>query len=73
LANLPTIRKSWSKPYSETLFTWEMGAVRNFLGLLALASYSPLTWLYPVTNLFINIIVSSILIVRRRQIKDVII
>ncbi len=70
LANLPTIRKSWSKPYSETLFTWEMGAVRNFLGLLALTSYSPLTWLYPVTNFFINIVVSSILIIRRQQIKN---
>ena len=70
LANLPTIRKSWNKPHSETLFTWEMGAVRNFLGLLALANYSLLTWLYPVTNLFINIIESSILIIRRRQIKE---
>jgi len=70
LANLPTIRKSWNKPHSETLFTWEMGAVRNFLGLLALANYSLLTWLYPVTNLLINIIESSLLIVRRRQIKE---
>ena len=70
LANLPTIRKSWSKPYSETLFTWEMGVVRNFLGLLALANYSLLTWLYPATNLLINIIESGILIIRRRQIKD---
>ena len=69
LANLPTIRKSWKDPHSETLFTWEMGAVRNFLGILALANYSLLTWLYPVTNLLINIIESTILIVRRKQIK----
>jgi hypothetical protein len=68
LANVPTIRKSWKDPHSETLFTWEMGAVRNFLGLLALSSYSILTWLYPVTNLLINIIESSILILRRKQI-----
>ncbi len=69
LANLPTIRKSWKDPHSETLFTWEMGAVRNFLGLIALQSYSLLTWLYPVTNLIINIIESSLLIYRRKQIK----
>lgn len=69
LANLPTIRKSWKDPHSETLFTWEMGAVRNFLGLLALQSYSLLTWLYPVTNLIINIIESSLLIYRRKQLK----
>jgi hypothetical protein len=68
LANLPTIRKSWNDPHSETLFTWEMGAVRNFLGILALSSYSILTWLYPVTNLLINIIESSVLIFRRKQI-----
>lgn len=67
LANIPTIRKSWKDPHSETLFTWEMGAVRNFLGLVALSNYSILTWLYPVTNLLINIIESSILIIRRKQ------
>ena len=69
LANLPTIRKSWKDPHSETLFTWEMGAVRNFLGILALANYSILTWLYPVTILLINIIESTLLIIRRKQIK----
>lgn len=69
LANLPTIRKSWKDPHSETLFTWEMGAVRNFLGLIALQNYSILTWLYPVTNLLINIIESTLLIIRRKQIQ----
>jgi hypothetical protein len=69
LANLPTIRKSWKDPHSETLFTWEMGAVRNFLGIVALQNYSILTWLYPVTNLLINIIESSLLIIRRKQIE----
>lgn len=69
LANIPTIRKSWKDPHSETLFTWEMGAVRNFLGLIALSSYSILTWLYPVTNLLINIIESSILIFRRKRLQ----
>lgn len=67
LANIPTIRKSWNDPNSETLFTWEMGAVRNFLGLIALSEFSILTWLYPVTNFIINIIESSILIFRRKK------
>lgn len=70
LANIPTIRKSWNDPHSETLFTWEMGAVRNFLGLIALSEFSILTWLYPVTNLIINIIESTILILRRKQLKN---
>ncbi|WKZ25779.1 MAG: hypothetical protein QY322_00475 [bacterium] len=71
LANLPTIRKSWNDPHSETLFTWQMGAVRNFLGIIALQNYSILTWLYPVTNLIINIIESCILIIRRKQLKNI--
>lgn len=70
LANIPTIRKSWHDPHSETLFTWEMGAVRNFLGIIALSNYSILTWLYPVTNLLINIIESLILIIRRKQLRN---
>lgn len=69
LANLPTIRKSWNDPHSETLFTWQMGAVRNFLGIIALQNYSILTWLYPVTNLIINIIESSVLVIRRKQLS----
>src|SRR3990172_4247534 len=67
LANLPTIRKSWNKPYSETLLTWELGAARNLLGIVALESYSVLTWLYPVSSFVVNVIVSSLLIIRRNK------
>lgn len=68
LANLPTIRKSWKKPYSETLLTWMLGGVRNFLGIVALENYSVLTWLYPVSSLLVNVLFSSMLIIRRKQI-----
>ena len=67
LANLPTIRKSWNKPYSETLFTWMLGAVRNLFGIVALENYSVLTWLYPVSSFLVNVLFSSMLIVRRKQ------
>ena len=69
LAVLPTIRKSWNKPHSETLFTWMLGAVRNSLGIIALENFSVLTWLYPVSSLVVNILFSSMLIYRRRYIK----
>ena len=69
LANLPTIRKSWNKPYSETLLTWELGAARNLLGVAALESYSLLTWLYPVSSFLVNVLVSSLLIARRRGVE----
>ena len=45
----PTIRKSWNKPYSETLFTYELGAFRHGLSFFALQNYNIVTWLYPIT------------------------
>lgn len=69
LATLPTIRKSWQDPHSETLFLWEMAALRNFLGILALSSYSILTWLYPAANVLVNLIETFVLVYRRRGLK----
>jgi hypothetical protein len=65
----PTIRKSWNKPYSETLFTYQLNAFRHGLSVLALQKYSILTWLYPISWALANLIFSIILIVRRRQVK----
>jgi hypothetical protein len=65
----PTIRKSWNKPYSETLFTYQLNAFRHGLSVLALQKYSILTWLYPISWALTNLIFSIILIVRRRQVK----
>jgi hypothetical protein len=69
LATLPTIRKSWHDPHSETLFLWQMGALRNILSFLALSNYSVLTWLYPITNMLVNVIVCLVLIFRRSTLK----
>lgn len=70
LAYLPTIRKSWNKPYSETLLTWTLGAVRNLFGIFALENYSVLTWLYPVSTFIMNVFVNSMLIIRRKQVRE---
>jgi len=43
----PTVRKSWNKPHSETLFTYELSTLRHGLSILALQQYSIVTWLYP--------------------------
>jgi len=67
LGFVPTIRKSWSKPHSETLFTYELGAFRHMLSVLALQSYSIVAWLNPVAWIIANVFFSIMLIVRRRQ------
>lgn len=63
----PTIRKSWSKPHQENLFTWELTAFRHGLGIIALERFNILTLLYPVTWVVVNALFSIILIVRRRK------
>jgi len=52
----PTIRKSWNKPQSETLFTWWVAAFRHGFGILALQKFNLLTLLYPVAWTLANVI-----------------
>jgi hypothetical protein len=65
----PTVRKSWNKPLTETLFTYELNAFRHGLSILALQQYSIVTWLYPVTWTLANGLFSLMLIVRRKQLS----
>lgn len=66
LGFIPTIRKSWNKPYSETLFMYELSAFRHGLSLFALQQYSIVTWLYPLSWAFANALFSLMLIFRRK-------
>lgn len=69
LGLVPTIRKSWNKPYSETLFTYGLSTFRHGLSILALQQYNIVTWLYPASWTFANALFSLILIIRRKQVK----
>jgi len=65
----PTLRKSWNKPHSETLFTWWVAAFRHGLGIAALQQFNLLTLLYPVAWTAANIIFCVILLIRRTQVR----
>ncbi len=69
LGFLPTVRKSYYKPYEETLLTYFLTFVKYLIVLFALESYSLSTWLYPVFVLLTHI--SFVLMVewRRRKIQ----
>lgn len=67
LAFAPTIRKSWNKPYSETLFTYQLNTFRHGLSLFALQEYNIVTWLYPASWVVANALFSILLVVRRKQ------
>lgn len=68
LGFIPTIRKSWSKPYSETLSFYLLNAVRFFLALFALERYTIITALYPFTWLLGNGLFALMLFIRRKHI-----
>ena len=61
----PTVRKSWSKPHSETLFTYEIAALRHGISILALQQFNILTVLYPAAWTIANIFFVAFLYWRR--------
>ncbi len=69
LGFVPTIRKSWNKPHSETLFLYGLNTFRHGLSLFALQQYSIVTWLYPASWTIANGLFSAMLLIRRRQIR----
>lgn len=68
LGFVPTIRKAWGKPYSETLFTYKLNIFRHGLNIFALQQYNIVTWLYPATWTIMNLLFSVMLIIRRKQV-----
>ncbi len=69
LAFLPTIRKTWRKPHTETLSLYSINFVRYIIAILALNSLTPVNALYPCTWLMANGLFALGLIVRRRYIS----
>lgn len=65
----PTIRKSWNKPYEETLVSYQLNTLRFVITVLALNQISIITALYPLSRVFANGLFSMLLIVRRVQLK----
>lgn len=67
LGFLPTIRKSWNNPESETLSTYAINGFRHALSVFALAEYNLITVLFPATWAFINASFIVMLVVRRAR------
>jgi hypothetical protein len=68
LGFLPTIRKSYHKPYEETLISYVLAGTKFILSIIALDHYSATTWLYPASLIAANAFFVSMLIIRRRQV-----
>lgn len=68
LGFVPTIRKSWRDPYSETLSFYIIVTFRHALSIFAISEYNLITALFPVTWVAMNAIFSIMLIIRRKKI-----
>ena len=66
LAFIPTVRKSWNNPHSETIFTYYLNTLRFVLVLYALDQYTVITALYPISWLIINGLFAIMLKVKRK-------
>lgn len=67
LAFIPTVRKSWNKPRSETLSLFVTNALRFSIALFAVQNYTLLTSLWLVVWAVVNALFSVMLIIRRKQ------
>lgn len=67
LGFIPTVRKSWHDPYSETLIFYILNTIRFVLATISLEHYSLITAMYPITWLLVNGSFSGLLISRRRN------
>ncbi len=69
LAFIPTVRKSWHNPHTETLSLYVTNTIRFGLAFLALSEYNFLSASWIVAWVIANFLFSVILIIRRKQLS----
>ena len=69
LGFVPTVRKSWNRPFTETLQSYYLNTFRFGFALLALQTYTIVTTIYPITWALFNGFFSLMLVIRRKQVK----
>ncbi len=62
---IPTWRKSYQEPWSETINTWLLFVAANIASIFALSEYNLLTLSYITAIIFANLAVAAVCIVRR--------
>ena len=65
-AYVPTLQKSWKRPYEETVSLYAMSFMTQLISLFALNAFTGVTAIYPIVLLVLNFFVTAILVVRRR-------
>lgn len=68
LGYIPSLRKSYQEPWSETIASWLMFAVSDIIALFALEAYNVLTMSYLITITAANILLFAVCMWRRKKI-----
>jgi hypothetical protein len=66
---IPTLRKSYTYPYEESLTAFALNGLKFIVAAAALQSYSIATWLFPAATMLVNGSVVGLLLVRRSQLS----
>lgn len=69
-AFIPTFRKSYHRPYEETLSAYLLAALKYIPGIIALDVLTLTTWLYPTSLVVMNTAFVALLLVRRRTVSN---
>lgn len=67
LGFIPTVRKSYYKPYEENSTLFSLGAIKFIFNILALQSFNLINLLYPITWVILNILFVIMLFIRRKK------
>lgn len=68
---LPTFRKGFEEPFTETTSTFILSAIANLLSILALQNYTVTTVLYIASLLFTNSSFATMILIRRKTLGKV--
>lgn len=68
---IPTVCKSYWKPYEETLSMWVLNTIKWLFGFVSLQTITVTTALFPAAMVLANVPFIAMLIIRRRQMSSV--
>lgn len=71
IAFIPTMRKTWHAPHSESLGSIYVDALKHSLSIFSMGSYTFLNWMYPASVLTANFIIITEIELRRKFKKNI--
>ena len=70
VAFIPTLRKTWREPKSETPILYAMNVTRHGLALFSLQTYNIATTLHSIVMIVTNSLMTSFILTRKRKVEQ---